>query len=59
MIEEMGMAELDAILNEFTLVGAGFGGGFAHTSELAVMNYKQAMKTSDKDKWRQAVEDEI
>ena len=30
---------------ELYLVGAGIGGGFSNTSELKVMNYKQAMKS--------------
>jgi len=51
-VEEIGMAELDAIMSEFQLVGAGIGGGFDHTSELSVMNFRQAMKTPDKDNWK-------
>ena len=57
-IEEMGMAEFDAILSEFTLVGAGIGGGFDHTEELRVMNYKKAMLSNDRLKWKQAIKDE-
>ena len=44
---------------EITAVGAGVGGGFDHTSDLHVMNYKQAMQTKDKNKWKKAVEEEI
>ena len=39
-------------------MGAGLGGGFDNTTELHAINYKTAMKTPDKDKWKRAVEEE-
>ena len=39
-------------------VGAGLGGGFDHTSELHVMKFKQAMKLTDKEHWKKAVNEE-
>ena len=44
--------------SKLTCVGAGLGGGFENNMELHVMNYKGAMKTVDKPKWNQAVEEE-
>jgi hypothetical protein len=38
VIDEIGLAELDEMLKEFTLVGAGLGGGFENTMELTVLN---------------------
>ena len=43
---------------EFTLVGAALGGGFENTSELHVLNYKEAMASKDKDKWLKAMKEE-
>ena len=43
---------------EFELVGAGIGGGFSHTSELKVMNYKQAMAGKDADEWKVEIANE-
>jgi hypothetical protein len=40
------------------MVGAGIGGGFENTNELHVMSYDQAMESSDKDKWKVAIEKE-
>ena len=37
---------------EIVAVGAGLGGRFDHTSELKVMNIKEAMNGSDSDKWK-------
>ena len=37
---------------ELSLVGGGIGGGFANTSELKVMNYKEAMKNNDAEQWK-------
>jgi len=39
-------------------MGAGLGGRFENTMELHSMNYKAAMKSTDKPKWDQAVEEE-
>ena len=36
---------------EMASVGAGIGGGFDHSSELKVLNYKQAMASNDKAEW--------
>jgi hypothetical protein len=44
--------------NEFAFVGAGLGGGFTNTSELHVMKYKEAMASSNCDKWQKAVDEE-
>ena len=44
---------------EFGFVGAGLGGGFAHTSELHLMKYDEAMSKPDKDKWKKGVEEEL
>ena len=47
------------IKDDMTAVGAGVGGGFTNTQELQVMKYKEAMKTKDKEKWTQAVQEEL
>ena len=39
-------------------VGAGVGGGFAHTTELHVLNYKQAMASKDREDWIKEVRNE-
>ncbi len=57
LIEEMGMAELDSILAEYTLVGADIGGSFNNTEELRVMNFKRAMASNDKAKWMAAIKE--
>jgi len=44
--------------NELACMGAGLGGRFDNTTELHPMNYKTAMKTPDKEKWKRAVEEE-
>ncbi|KAL7563155.1 hypothetical protein ACA910_014434 [Epithemia clementina (nom. ined.)] len=44
--------------NVFCCVGAGLGGGIQNTQELHVLTYKEAMRTPDRDKWQQAVEEE-
>jgi hypothetical protein len=43
---------------EFLLVGAGVGGGFTHTSELKVMNYREAMASADSEAWKVEVGEE-
>jgi hypothetical protein len=43
---------------EFAFVGAGLGGGFMNTSELHVMKYKEAIASSNCDKWQKAVDEE-
>jgi hypothetical protein len=43
---------------EYELVGAGIGGGFSNTDELKVLNFKKAMKSNDKEKWIEAIDEE-
>ena len=50
--------ELSLVQQEVGLIGAALGGGFDHTSELRVMNYKQAMATPDTPYWEEAVDEE-
>ena len=50
--------ELSVVQHEVGLIGAALGGGFEHTSELKVMNYKQAMATPDAPYWEEAVDEE-
>ena len=55
------IAELDeskVAAFEFSLVGAGVGGGFSNTSELKELNFCQAMKRKDADEWLKEVENE-
>ena len=55
------MAELDVMevtALELSLVGAGVGGGFSNTSELKVLNFRQAMKGRDAKEWLKEVENE-
>jgi hypothetical protein len=40
------------------MVGAGVGGGFVNTNELRTMTFDEAMKSSDKDEWLKAVQEE-
>ena len=40
------------------LVGAGMGGGFENTTELKVMNYKEATKGKNKNDWIKEVANE-
>lgn len=44
------------VTRELTCVGAGIGGGYRHSSELKVLNYKQAMKLIDKEEWKNEIE---
>ena len=43
---------------ELSQVGAGLGGGFVNTSELKAMNYKEAMRSPDKEHWIEEVGNE-
>ena len=43
---------------EFALIGSALGGGFENTTELHVLNFREAMASSDKDKWMRAMEEE-
>ena len=62
------MAELDnneiataAVIEEnieISQVGAGVGGGFENTSELKVMNCREAMQSSDAEEWKAEVKNE-
>ena len=40
---------------ELAMVIAGISGGFNHTSELHVMNFKQAIQSKNTDKWKEEV----
>jgi Reverse transcriptase (RNA-dependent DNA polymerase) len=44
---------------ETGLIGAALGGGFGDTTELKPMKFDEAMRTENKDKWLQAVEEEF
>ena len=44
--------------SEMGYIGAALGGGFENTNELRLMKYQEAMKTKDKEKWKEAVKDE-
>ena len=39
-------------------VEAGIRGGFKNTKELRVMTYKETMRSKDKEKWLQAIDEE-
>ena len=55
------LAELDneeIAAFELILVGAGLGGGFENTTELKVMNFKEAMKGNNKKDWIKEVANE-
>ena len=62
------MAELDnneiataAVVKEdieISQVGAGVGGGFENTSNLKVMNYREAMQSADAEEWKAEVQNE-
>jgi hypothetical protein len=39
-------------------VGAGAGGGYGHTDELRVMNYREAMASPDRHLWEEAIRQE-
>jgi hypothetical protein len=39
-------------------VGAGAGGGYGHTDKLWVMNYREAMASSDRHLWEEAIHQE-
>jgi hypothetical protein len=43
---------------ETAAVGAGIGGGFTNSSELKVMNYREAMKSADAEEWKDEVRNE-
>jgi hypothetical protein len=43
---------------KFAFVGAGLGGGFTNTSDLHAMKYKEAMASSNCNKWQKAVNEE-
>ena len=49
------MLELESEELEIMCVGAGIGGGYQNTTELHVLNYKQAMKSSKAPEWRKEV----
>jgi hypothetical protein len=43
---------------ETAFVGAGVGGGYSHTNELKVLNYKQAMASSNRQAWLEEIDNE-
>ncbi len=45
-------------MHEVAAVGAGIGGGFEDTSELRVMNYRQAMESTDAEGWKREIDNE-
>ena len=47
------------IEEEIIAVGAGLGGGFEHTTELNVLNYKQAMERDDIEEWKKVIDREL
>ena len=55
---ELASASITAECLELSVVGAGLGGGFANTSELKVMNYKEAMRSPDREQWTEEVGNE-
>ena len=57
-LSEFNKAVAELYNNEIVCVGAGIGGGFVDTTELHVLNYDQAMRGPDKEKWIKAVEEE-
>ena len=57
--DEVAMTAGADITNEIATIGAGVGGGFKDTHELHVMKYKEAMKSPDKEKWDEAVKEEL
>lgn len=56
---EAAFTEGSQIINEICSVGVGIGGGFSNTNELHIMKFKEAMKTTNKDKWMKAVKEEL
>lgn len=49
---------VDCMVEELNLVGAAVGGGFGNTTELHVLNYHQAKKSKDWNKWLVAIDEE-
>jgi hypothetical protein len=43
---------------EYALIGAALASGFDNTTELHVMNYREAMASAEKDKWVAAMDEE-
>jgi hypothetical protein len=56
LLDQGGEAEFDR--EELICIVAELGGGFQNTQELHVKKYKEAMKGSDKDKWKNSVFEE-
>jgi hypothetical protein len=54
-VNGMEYAMMDA---ECAFIGAALGGGFDNTTELHVMNYKEAMEPDDNEKWLEAMKEE-
>ena len=56
--EDSDNEEENVVISEILNVRAGIGGGFHHSSKLKVLNYRQAMKSKDKKKWKQEIKKE-
>ena len=56
--EEIAAAMMTVENIELSNVGAGLGGGFGNTSELRVMNYKEAMRSPDREAWIEEIGNE-
>ena len=55
---ELSTAQVVAEGLELSTVGAGLGGGFSNTSELKVMNYKEAMRSPERQQWIEEIGNE-
>ena len=58
MMKLLGTMAGSNIKDNMTAIGPKVGGVFTNTQELHVMKYKEAMKTKDKEKWTQSVQEE-
>ena len=57
-LSELQMKEYEEADAEYALVGAGISSGIENTKELRVMKYPEAMAGEDREKWKEAVEQE-
>eukprot|EP00956_Cyclotella_meneghiniana_P045257 scaffold361015_cov103-Cyclotella_meneghiniana.AAC.2 len=49
------LGTMDALFDDLVGAGVGVGGGFDHTDELKVMNYLHAMKSPDREAWKDEI----
>ena len=65
--EEFSMCDIEFSLSdiefeledlEFDQVGAGIGGGYDHTDQLRVLNYREAMRSKDREEWIKEIKKE-